>query len=272
MAGPYDKFTVRANRVMDMALEEARGFNHDYIGTEHILLGLARETEGIAAKALAKLEVDEAQLREVLESIIGPGVGTVSDDPGLTIRAKRALDLALDEARELGHHYVGTEHLLIGLIREEHGVAAGILSSVGVTLNLARAQIEALLLESGRRGTMREAVENAIGRIRGRKAATAPNEVKGNVITCRITDQDLAAIDALVESGIRTTRSDAAAWLISAGVEARRDVLDKVFATIEGIRQLRAEARAIAEQAGMGAAPAQEVAKTGEGVREGTTP
>lgn len=269
MAGAYDKFSVRANRVMDMALEEAHGFNHDYIGTEHILLGVVRETEGIAARALLALGVDEPQLREVLVSIIGPGVGTVEREPGLTPRAKRALDLTYDEARELGHHFVGTEHLLIGLIREEHGVAAGILSSVGVTLAAARDQIATLQLEAGRRGTMREAVETAIGRIRRPKAATDPAEVKGNVITCRITDQDLAAIDALVESGIRTTRSDAAAWLISAGVEARRDVFDKVFATIAQIRQLRAEAQALAQQAGMGAV-AVVAEKEGEGV--GTAP
>lgn len=253
MAGEFDTYTVRANRVMELAHEEARSFNHDYIGTEHILLALVLETDGIAAKALARLDVDEAQLRELMDSLIGRGTTQVSGEPGLTPRAKRALDLARDEARELSHRYIGTEHLLLGLIREEHGVAAGILASSGVTLAQARDQIVSLLREAGQRNSMRDKVETAIGRIRGRRPATDAAEVKGNVITCRVTDQDVAAIDALVESGIRTTRSDAAAWLISAGIEVRRDVFDKVFATIDQIRQLRAEAQAIAQQSGRGA-------------------
>jgi ATP-dependent Clp protease ATP-binding subunit ClpA len=259
-----DTYTVRANRVMDLAREEARGFNHDYIGTEHILLALVREQDGVAAKALAQLNVDEAQTRELLESIIGRGTTPVGGEPVLTPRAKRALDLALDEARELRHHYIGTEHLLLGLIREEHGVAAGVLASCGVTLAQAREQIALLLLESGQRNSMRNKVESAIGRIRGRKAATDPAEVKGNVVTCRVTEKDVVAIDALVESGIRATRSDAAAWLISAGIEARRDVFDKVFATLDQIRQLRAEAQALAQQVDAGATAVVQEGKTAE--------
>ncbi len=254
MVETSDTYTVRANRVMELAHEEARGFNHDYLGTEHILLALVRETDGLAAKALARLDVEEAQLRELMESIIGRGTTPVSGDPGLTPRAKRALDLAVDEARELRHHYIGTEHLLLGLIREEHGVAAGVLASCGVTLAQARDQIALLLLELGQGNSMRDKVESAIGRIRGRKASADPAEVKGNVVTCRVTEKDVVAIDALVESGIRATRSDAAAWLISAGIEARRDVFDKVFATLDQIRQLRAEAQAIAQQADAGTA------------------
>jgi len=265
MAGEFGTYTVRANRAMELAHEEARGFNHNYIGTEHILLALVRETDGVAAKALARLSVDEAQLRELMESLIGRGTTSASGAPGLTPRATRALDLARDEARDLSHHYIGTEHLLLGLIREEHGVAAGILASSGVTLAQARDQIALLLLESGHRNSMREKVETAIGRIRGRRAATDPAEVKGNVITCRVTDQDVAAIDALVESGIRTTRSDAAAWLISAGIEARRDVFDKVFATLDQIRQLRAEAQAIAQQVDTGATSRASDGQAGEG-------
>lgn len=150
------------------------------------------------------------------------------------------------------------------MIREEHGVAAGILASCGVTLAQARDQIALLLLESGHRNSMRDKVETAIGRIRGRRAATDPAEAKGNVITCRVTEKDVAAIDALVESGIRTTRSDAA-WLISAGIEARRDVFDKVFATLDQIRQLRAEAQAIAQQVDTGATSRASDGQAGDG-------
>jgi ATP-dependent Clp protease ATP-binding subunit ClpA len=272
MAGPFDKFTVRAKRVMQLAQEEARGFNHNYIGTEHILLGLVAEGEGIGARILVNLGVQPSEVREAIVFTIGRGEGEAEKgELSLVPRAKRVLELALDEARELGHHYIGTEHLLLGLVREGEGVGVGILAGLGVTRAQVGDQLSTLLeTESRSSGTMREKVEMAVGRLRGRRSSSGPAEVKGNVITCRVTDQDLAVIDALVETGIRTTRSDAASWLISAGVEARRDVLDKVFATIEGIRQLRAEARAIAEQAGMGAAPAPAPVgeKVGEGVKE----
>jgi ATP-dependent Clp protease ATP-binding subunit ClpA len=256
VAGQYDKFTDRARRVMELAQVEARGFHHTYIGTEHILLGLITETEGIGARVLTQLGIQPIEVREAIEFTIGrgegqPGEGEIAPTP----RAQRVLDLALEEARELRHHYVGTEHLLLGLLREGEGVGAGILAGLGVTLAQVRNQLDPIFATE-RRGAVREAVEVAVGRMRGRRSAADPSETKGNVITCRITDQDLAAIDALVESGIRTTRSDAAAWLISAGIEARRDVFDRVFATIDQIRRLRAEAQAIAQQAGMGPVPA----------------
>jgi ATP-dependent Clp protease ATP-binding subunit ClpA len=266
MAGAFDKFTVRAKRVMQLAQEEARGFNHTYIGTEHILLGLVAEGEGVGARILVNLGIQPAEVREAIVFAVGRGEGEVGkDELPLVPRAKRVLQLALEEARELGHHYIGTEHLLLGLVREGEGVGAGILAGLGVTRAQVADLLSTLLEDSRPAGTVREKVEMAVGRLRGRRAAADPAETKGNVITCRITDQDLAVIDALVETGIRTTRSDAAAWLISAGIESRRDVLDKVFATIEGIRKLRAEAQAIAEQAGIGAAPAAVEGKKEEG-------
>lgn len=252
MADTFDTFTERAKRVMALTQEEARGFRHNYIGTEHLVLALARETEGLAAQILGKLGVDETQLRDVLTAILAHGEGMASAEPGLTPRAKRALVLACDEARELGHRAVDTEHLLLGLIREEHGVAAGVLASLGVTLAQVRDQLPPRPYQlAWLRESMREIVETAIGRTRGRRGGD-PSETKGNVITCRITDRDLAALDALVESGLRATRSDAAAWLIGAGVEAHRELFDRAFATIAQIRQLRAEAQAILRPVGEG--------------------
>ena len=118
-----------------MAQEEAQRFNHNYIGTEHILLGLVRETDGVAAKVLANLSVELNKVRSAVEFIIGRGERSGPGEIGLTPRAKKVIELAVDEARRLNHHYIGTEHLLIGLMREGEGVAAGVLESLGVNLD-----------------------------------------------------------------------------------------------------------------------------------------
>ena len=110
----FDKFTERARKVLTLAQEEAQRFNHNYIGTEHLLLGLVREGEGVAAKVLANLGVELNKVRSAVEFIIGRGDRTVVGDIGLTPRAKKVIELAVDEARRLNHHYIGTEHLLLG--------------------------------------------------------------------------------------------------------------------------------------------------------------
>src|SRR5579884_3304277 len=148
MPDRFDKFTERARKVLQLAQEEAQRFNHNYIGTEHLLLGLVREGEGVAAKVLANLGVDLNKVRSAVEFIIGRGDRTVTGDIGLTPRAKKVIELAVDEARRLDHHYVGTEHLLLGLIREGEGIAAGVLESLGVTLEKARAEVLKVLTQS----------------------------------------------------------------------------------------------------------------------------
>jgi len=115
MADRFDKFTERARKVLQLAQEEAQRFNHNYIGTEHLLLGLVREGEGVAAKVLANLGVELNKVRSAVEFIIGRGDRTVTGDIGLTPRAKKVIELSVDEARRLNHHYIGTEHLLLGL-------------------------------------------------------------------------------------------------------------------------------------------------------------
>ena len=140
MGSRFEKFSERARRVLSLAQEEAQRFNHNYIGTEHILLGLVRETEGVAARVLSSLSVDLSKVRSAVEFIIGRGEKPAQGEIGLTPRAKKVVELAVDEARRMNHTYIGTEHLLIGLLREGEGVAAGVLESLGVTLDKVRAE------------------------------------------------------------------------------------------------------------------------------------
>ncbi|SHM71023.1 ATP-dependent Clp protease ATP-binding subunit ClpC [Caldanaerovirga acetigignens] len=139
------KFTERAQKVIAFAQEEARRLNHNVVGTEHILLGLIREGEGVAAKALQNLGVELSKVREQVERMIGVGPFAVQGPIGYTPRAKRVLELALDESRRLKHNYVGTEHILLGLIREGEGVAAQVLANLGVSLERARNEVLTLL-------------------------------------------------------------------------------------------------------------------------------
>ena len=148
MASRFEKFSERARRVLSLAQEEAQRFNHNYIGTEHILLGLVRETDGVAAKVLASLGVELNKVRSAVEFIIGRGERTTPGEIGLTPRAKKVIELAVDEARCLNHTYIGTEHLLIGLMREGEGVAAGVLESLGVNLDKVRGETSRILTQS----------------------------------------------------------------------------------------------------------------------------
>ena len=156
MAGRFEKFSERARRVLSLAQEEAQHFNHNYIGTEHVLLGLVREPEGVGTRVLVSLGVDLSKVRSAVEFIIGRGEKQTSGDVGLTPRAKKVIELAVDEARQMTHHYIGTEHLLIGLLREGEGVAAGVLESLGVNLERVRAETSRILSQSGPQGGSRQ--------------------------------------------------------------------------------------------------------------------
>ena len=148
MPDRFDKFTERARRVLTLAQEEAQRFNHNYIGTEHLLLGLVREGDGVAAKVLSNLGVDLNKVRSAVEFIIGRGDRSGTGEIGLTPRAKKVIELAVDEARRLNHSYIGTEHLLLGLVREGEGVAAGVLESLGVNLERVRGETTRILAQS----------------------------------------------------------------------------------------------------------------------------
>src|SRR5690554_3662537 len=140
----FGRFTERAQKVLALAQEEAHRLGHNNIGTEHVLLGLVREGEGIAAKALYGLGLSSEKIQQEVEHLIGRGQDAIQAPP-YTPRAKKVIELSMDEARKLGHSYVGTEHILLGLIREGEGVAARVLSNLGVSLNKARQQVLQLL-------------------------------------------------------------------------------------------------------------------------------
>jgi len=155
MTSRFEKFSERARRVLSLAQEEAQRFNHSYIGTEHILLGLVRETEGLASRVLTAMGVDLTKVRSAVEFIIGRGERPILSEIGLTPRAKKVIELAVDEARRMNHNHIGTEHLLIGLLREGEGVAAGVLESLDVTLERMREETRRALSQtstSGQRG------------------------------------------------------------------------------------------------------------------------
>jgi ATP-dependent Clp protease ATP-binding subunit ClpC len=157
----FERFTDRARRVVVLAQEEARLLNHNYIGTEHILLGLIHEGEGVAAKALESLGISLEKVRQQVEEIIGAGQSPPSGHIPFTPRAKKVLELSLREALQLGHNYIGTEHILLGLIREGEGVAAQVLVKLGADLGRVRQQVIQLL--SGYSGTKEGATAAAGG-------------------------------------------------------------------------------------------------------------
>ncbi|MCX6455884.1 MAG: ATP-dependent Clp protease ATP-binding subunit [Actinomycetes bacterium] len=168
----FERFTDRARRVVVLAQEEARMLNHNYIGTEHILLGLIHEGEGVAAKALEALGISLEAVRSQVEEIIGQGQQAPSGHIPFTPRAKKVLELSLREALQLGHNYIGTEHILLGLIREGEGVAAQVLVKLGADLNRVRQQVIQLL--SG---------------YQGKEAATSGAPAEGTPSTSLVLDQ-----------------------------------------------------------------------------------
>ncbi len=144
----FDRFTKRARRVLILAQEEAIRLNHNYIGTEHLLLGLVKEENGVAVRVLRELGVEPEQIIRAVERTVGRGERRPFGKPSLAPRTKRVIELAVDEARLMGHHYIGTEHLLLGLVREGEGIAVSILRSLGISLERVRSQTARSLLQS----------------------------------------------------------------------------------------------------------------------------
>ncbi len=148
MSDKLDRFTRRARRILTMAQEEAKRLNHNYIGTEHLLLGLIREENGVAVRVLRELKVEPKRVRDVVERTVGRGQRPTFGKLSLTPRTKRVIELAVDEARLMGHHYIGTEHLLLGLVREGDGVAVNVLKGLGISLDKVRRQTTRLAMDS----------------------------------------------------------------------------------------------------------------------------
>jgi ATP-dependent Clp protease ATP-binding subunit ClpA len=231
----FSKFTPSAVVTLTLAQEEAHRHTQNYIGTEHLLLGMLREGTGLGTTILTNLGVGLVQLGVTIEEIIRQAGTRPSGGIGLTPRAKRVIELAVEEARGLGHHYIGQEHLLLGFMREGDSIAARMLLEHGVTLERLRAEVLRL---------------QAI--LKPAALAAAP---KNNVITCRLTDDEAQALDDLVEAGVRSTRSDAAAWLIHVGIAANAQLLETVRGTVAEIRRLREHAQTLAQQVANAATP-----------------
>jgi Clp amino terminal domain, pathogenicity island component/UvrB/uvrC motif len=200
----FERFTDRARRVVVLAQEEARMLNHNYIGTEHILLGLIHEGEGVAAQALESLGISLEAVRQQVEEIIGQGQQAPSGHIPFTPRAKKVLELSLREALQLGHDYIGTEHILLGLIREGDGVAAQVLVRLGADLNSVRQQVIRLL--HGERGA---GLETAHARPWPRPAVRADRRLLSQ-LQARLTalESRLSAIEQRVGIGAETRELD----------------------------------------------------------------
>jgi len=194
----FERFTDRARRVVVLAQDEARMLNHDYIGTEHLLLGLIGEGEGVAARALESLGISLDAVRQQVEQVIGRGEQAPSGHIPFTPLAKKVMELALREANDLGHSYIGTEHILLGLIREGDGVAAGVLTGLGADRPRVRQQVTQLL--GGRAGKGAPGAGSRLGkRARTRLLEDALAQI-GSL------DQRLAAIERWV--GMRPDLDD----------------------------------------------------------------
>ena len=167
MASRFEKFSERARRVLTLAQEEAQRFNHPNIGPEHVLLGIVGEPDGVAAKVLVNMGISLNKVRSAVEFIIGHGEGSSRGEVGLSPGAKRVIELAIDEARYIGHNYIGTEHLLLGLLREGEGIAARVLDSLGVTLEKVRSEIQKVQEQ----GVQRPKAASASGRSPSRTPA-----------------------------------------------------------------------------------------------------
>ena len=217
----FERFTDRARRVVALAEEEARMLNHGYIGTEHILLGLIRESDGVAAKALESLGISLDAVRQQVEEIIGRGEQAPSGSIPFTPRAKKVLELSLRESLQLRHNYIGTEHILLGLIREGDGVAAQVLIKLGADLNRVRQQVIQLLDESLGK-------EPRLARRPPEEGAPATHaQVRLDAIEARLTAIDFLLVTVEQRVGIRPDTAD----------------LDEQIDRVRGERQAAADAQ-----------------------------
>jgi ATP-dependent Clp protease ATP-binding subunit ClpA len=203
----FERFTDRARRVLNLAQEEARLLNHGFIGTEHILLGLIHEGDGVAAKTLETLDISLTAVRRKVEEIIGPGIHPPGGSPPFTPRAKKVLELALREALQLGHSYIGTEHILLGLVREGEGVAAQVLVSLGTDLNRVRQTVVQFMSGHQAATVSQQSLESAVARPRatgGGSHATVGRRWSAEIVSCgRHPESFAAAYDQLAELASR---------------------------------------------------------------------
>jgi ATP-dependent Clp protease ATP-binding subunit ClpA len=224
------KTAPRARKVLNLAQQIVQQHRHAAITPEHILLALVEEEDGIAAQVLVQLGIDLEQLQARINMILDsmPVEKLPPEIVGMSPRAKKVMAIAIRTAGTLRQRGLGAEHLLLGIMYEESSPSAEILQNLGLTME----QVQTHLM--------------AISALRG--AIPSEGGPKNNVVTCRLDDSVLDALDALVEAGIRSSRSDAVAWLLSAGINAHKELFDRVYTTVAEIRQLRSEAQLIARE------------------------
>ena len=221
----FERFTDRARRVVVLAQEEARLLDHNYIGTEHLLLGLIHEGEGVAAKALESLGISLEAVRNQVEEIIGQGGSAPSGHIPFTARAKKVLELSLREAIEIGHNYIGTEHILLGLIREGDGVAAQVLVKLGADFGRVRQQV-IQLLSGYRRGPADLPSTAEFGTAHLARAGIEIRPAGASATShCSFCGRDLWEVDHYVASPTATICADC--------VSASSEVVDRVASAAE---------------------------------------
>ena len=247
--GLFDRFTQRGRAAITQSAAEARRLNHPSVGPEHIFLGMIGQAEGVAGWVLAELGVTLDVAREKVESLAGRGERTVRGEIPFSPEGKRVLTLALDEARRLGHNYIGTEHLLLALFQLDDTPGGVPIANVMMELRLNAESVRALIMRElshpqRPRSTHARLPLGPLG------AGLLPQMggARSNVVMCRVNDPDLEAIDTLIEAGVRATRSDAAAWLIHAGIEGNKSLFERLEATVGEIRRLREQAHSITQE------------------------
>lgn len=233
MADRFQKWTDRAQRAFEFAEAQAHELRHNYVGTEHMLLGLVHEEEGLAAKALVNMGVELDAVRSAVAYIVKPGDEATEGELQATPRMKKAIELSINEARQMNHHYIGTEHLLLGLIRQDDGIAAGVLGRLGVNLDEARCEVLRLLAEglSGGSAGVAGMVPQWLQRGRGVKRynLAIPEELFDQVQALADRDQTtvLEVLRRFIKLGLLATevqqRRDAA--LIIREGEKEREIL-----------------------------------------------
>jgi len=245
----FDRFTRRGRMAITQSAEEARRLNKPSVGPEHIFLGMIGQAEGVAGWVLAELGVTLDAAREKVESLAGRGERPVRGEIPFSPEGKRVLTLALDEARRLGHNYIGTEHLLLALFQLDDTAGGAPMGNVMLEFRLNAESVRALIM---RELSQPQRQRSAHARLPLGPLGAAPLSQMGgarsNVVMCRVNDPDLGAIDMLIEAGVRATRSDAAAWLIHAGIEGNKSLFERLEATVREIRRLRERAQVITQE------------------------
>jgi ATP-dependent Clp protease ATP-binding subunit ClpA len=240
----FDRFDLGARRVLQRARDAAESAGLPYVGTEHLLLGLLAQPRTVARRALRVFGLDLEEARAGLDRLraTSPEYASATPEPqGLTADAKRAIELGVASSRAARQAEIGPANLLLGLIDLDGGLATEYLRQRGINVQALRArtvQLTTVPLTRVPRRIRESVFEPTLG-----------TTTRNNVVMCRLDDGAIEAIDTLIEAGVRANRSDAAAWLITIGLESKSAVLDAVKDKVEEIRRIREDARALAEDA-----------------------